>query len=73
LAGLQNSNLIIIACRPSVGKTSLALDIARHAAIKNKEVVGLFSLEMSKEELVDRILCSEAGVSLWKNEDWQTF
>ncbi len=66
LAGLQNSNLIIIACRPSVGKTSLALDIARHAAIKNKEVVGLFSLEMSKEELVDRILCSEAGVSLWK-------
>lgn len=66
LAGLQNSNLIIIASRPSVGKTSLALDIARHAAVKNKEVVGLFSLEMSKEELVDRILCSEAGVSLWK-------
>ena len=66
LAGLQKSNLIIIASRPSVGKTTLALDIARHAAIKNKEVIGLFSLEMSKEELVDRILCSEAGISLWK-------
>ena len=66
LAGLQKSNLIIIASRPSVGKTSLALDIARNAAVKHKETVGLFSLEMSKEELVDRILCSEAGVSLWK-------
>jgi len=66
LAGLQKSNLIIIASRPSVGKTTLALDIARHAAVKNKEVIGLFSLEMSKEELVDRILCSEAGISLWK-------
>lgn len=66
LAGFQKSNLIIIAARPSVGKTSFALDIARHVAIKNKECVGLFSLEMSKEELVDRILCAEAGVSLWK-------
>lgn len=66
LAGFQKSNLVIIAARPSVGKTSLALDIARHAAVKSKESIGLFSLEMSKEELVDRILCSEAGVSLWK-------
>lgn len=66
LAGLQKSNLVIIAARPSVGKTSLALDIARHAAVKGQETIGLFSLEMSKEELVDRILCSEAGVSLWK-------
>ncbi|MDD3284149.1 MAG: replicative DNA helicase [Patescibacteria group bacterium] len=66
LAGFQKSNLIIIAARPSVGKTSFALDIARHVATKNKECVGLFSLEMSKEELVDRILCAEAGVSLWK-------
>jgi replicative DNA helicase len=66
LAGFQKSNLVIIAARPSVGKTSLALDIARHAAVSGKETVGLFSLEMSKEELVDRILCSEAGVSLWK-------
>jgi replicative DNA helicase len=66
LAGFQKSNLVIIAARPSVGKTSLALDIARHAAVTGKETIGLFSLEMSKEELVDRILCSEAGVSLWK-------
>jgi len=66
LAGLQKSNLVIIASRPSVGKTTFALDIARHAAVKGKETIGLFSLEMSKEELVDRILCSEAGVSLWK-------
>lgn len=66
LAGLQKSDLIILAARPSVGKTSLALDIARQAAIKNKEGVGIFSLEMSKEQLVDRMLCAQAGVSLWK-------
>lgn len=66
LAGLQKSDLIILAARPSVGKTSLALDIARHAAVKSKVPVGVFSLEMSKEQLVDRLLCSEAGVDLWK-------
>ena len=66
LAGLQKANLVIIAARPSVGKTSLALDMARSMATKGKQTVGLFSLEMSKEELVDRILCAEAGVSLWK-------
>ena len=66
LAGLQKSDLIILAARPSVGKTSFALDIARQAAIKSKEGVGIFSLEMSKEQLVDRMLCSQAGVSLWK-------
>ena len=66
LAGLQKSDLIILAARPSVGKTSLALDIARQAATINKAAVGLFSLEMSKEQLVDRMLCAEAGVSLWK-------
>lgn len=66
LAGLQKSDLIILASRPSVGKTSLALDIARQAAIKNKAVVGIFSLEMSKEQLVDRLLCAQAGVSLWR-------
>jgi len=66
LAGLQKSDLIILAARPSVGKTSLALDIARQAAIKSKEGVGIFSLEMSKEQLVDRLLCSQADVSLWK-------
>jgi replicative DNA helicase len=66
LAGLQKSDLIILAARPSVGKTSLALDIARQVAIREKAFVGLFSLEMSKEQLVDRLLCSEAGVDLWK-------
>jgi len=66
LAGLQKSDLIILAARPSVGKTSLALDIARQAAIKSKEGVGIFSLEMSKEQLVDRLLCAQAGVNLWR-------
>lgn len=66
LAGFQNSDLIILAARPSVGKTSLAMDLARQVAIKNKKAVGIFSLEMSKEQLVDRMLCAQANVSLWK-------
>jgi replicative DNA helicase len=66
LGGLQKSDLVILAARPSVGKTALALDIARQAAIKNKKGVGIFSLEMSKEQLVDRMLCSQANVNLWK-------
>jgi len=66
LAGLQKSDLVILAARPSVGKTSLALDIARSVAVRDKVPVGVFSLEMSKEQLVDRMLCSEAGVDLWK-------
>ncbi len=66
LAGLQKSDLIILAARPSVGKTSFALDIARQVAIKNKAGVGIFSLEMSKEQLVDRMICAQANVSLWK-------
>jgi len=66
LAGLQKSDLIVIAARPSVGKTSLAMDIARHAATQMKVPTGIFSLEMSKEQLVDRLLCAEAGVDLWK-------
>ena len=66
LAGLQKSDLIVLAARPSVGKTSLALDIARNVATKHKVPVGIFSLEMSKEQLVDRLLCSEANVDLWK-------
>lgn len=66
LAGLQNSDLVILAARPSVGKTSLALDIARNAAIKTKKPVGIFSLEMSKEQLVDRLICAEAGIDLWR-------
>lgn len=66
LAGLQNSNLIILAARPSLGKTSLALDVARSVAVKSKIPVGIFSLEMSREEVVDRLLCSEAMVGLWE-------
>ncbi|HBF67105.1 MAG TPA: replicative DNA helicase [Candidatus Magasanikbacteria bacterium] len=66
LAGLQKSDLVILAARPSVGKTSLALDIARHVAAKEKIPVGIFSLEMSKEQLVDRFICAEARVDLWK-------
>ena len=66
LAGLQKSNLVILAARPSLGKTTLALDIARRVAIENKMKVGIFSLEMSKEELTDRFLCAQAGVGLWK-------
>ncbi|MBI3115679.1 MAG: replicative DNA helicase [Candidatus Kerfeldbacteria bacterium] len=66
LAGLQKSDLIILASRPSVGKTTLALDIARLVAIKQKLPVGIFSLEMSKEQLVDRLICAEGGVDMWK-------
>lgn len=66
LGGLQRSDLIILAARPSVGKTSFAMDIARQSAVKYKVPVGIFSLEMSKEQLVDRMICAEAGVDLWK-------
>lgn len=66
LAGLQKSDLIVLAARPSLGKTSLALDIARHVAVKEKLPVGIFSLEMSKHDVVDRLLAAEAGVDLWK-------
>jgi len=66
LAGLQRSDLIILAARPSVGKTSFVLDIARQSAIRHKSSIGMFSLEMSKEQLVDRMLCAEANVSLWR-------
>lgn len=66
LGGLQRSDLVILAARPSVGKTSLAMDIARHAAVHGKVPVGVISLEMSKEQLVDRMICSEANVDLWR-------
>ena len=61
-AGLHRGDLIIVAARPSLGKTSLCLNIAEHAAIKNKNSVGIFSLEMSKEQLVKRLLCSESRI-----------
>jgi len=66
LAGMQKSDLIILAARPSVGKTTLALDIARQAAVKGKIPVGIFSLEMGKEQLVDKLLCAQSNVSLWR-------
>lgn len=66
LAGLQKSNLVILAARPSVGKTSLALSIAQNASVVNKKKVGFFSLEMSKEELVDRLLVSQADIDAWR-------
>ncbi len=66
LAGLQKSNLIILGARPSVGKSSLGLDLVRHAATKEKIPVGIFSLEMSKEEVIDRLICAEANIDLWK-------
>ncbi len=66
LAGLQKSDYIILAARPGIGKTTLALDIMRNIAINAKKAVGLFSLEMSSSQLVDRVLCSEANIDLWK-------
>ena len=66
IAGLQNSNMIIIAARPSQGKTSLALNIAQHAAVKEKVPVGFFSLETSKEQLVDRLLSAQSNVDAWR-------
>ncbi len=66
LAGFQKSDLIILAARPSVGKTSLALDIARMTAIKHGTPVGIFSLEMDSQQLVDRMLAAEAKVSAWQ-------
>ncbi len=66
LAGLQNSDLIILAARPSVGKTALALDIVRHAACRKKIPVCIFSLEMSVQQLTDRLLSAESFVDSWK-------
>lgn len=65
LSGLQNSDLVILAARPSVGKTTLALDIARHASLKHKTPTVIFSLEMSAQQLVNRMLASEAQVNAW--------
>ncbi|MCC7500386.1 replicative DNA helicase [Candidatus Nomurabacteria bacterium] len=78
LAGFQKSDLIILAARPSMGKTSLALDIARQAAINHKAVVGIFSLEMAAQQLIDRMVAAEAKVNSWNlrtghindQEDW---
>lgn len=77
-SGFQAGDLVVIAARPSLGKTALALNIAAHAAIENKKAVGIFSLEMSKESLVIRLLCSEGSIDSHKlrtgfssREDWK--
>lgn len=66
LAGMQDSNLLILAARPGVGKTSLALNVGLHVAMRHKMPVAMFSLEMSKEELVDRLLVSQADTDAWR-------
>lgn len=65
LGGFQRSDLIILAARPSMGKTALALNFAHNVAMKAGFPVVMFSLEMSKEQLVDRLLAAEAGVDAW--------
>lgn len=76
--GLQPSDLILVAARPSMGKTALVLNIARNVAVKAKKCVAFFSLEMSKEQLVQRLLCSEAKIDSQKlrigaleDKDWK--
>jgi len=66
LAGFQPSDLIILAARPSIGKSSLALNFADHIACEEKIPVGIFSLEMSKEQVIDRFLCLRGAVDSWK-------
>ncbi|HVA11383.1 MAG TPA: replicative DNA helicase, partial [Candidatus Dormibacteraeota bacterium] len=65
LAGFQKSDLIILAARPSMGKTAMALNFAHNIAVQSHEAVLMFSLEMSKEQLVDRLLSIESGVDAW--------
>lgn len=68
-SGLQSTDLIILAARPAVGKTSLALNVAQHVSIREGRSVGVFSLEMSKEQIGFRVLCSEADVDAKKVRD----
>lgn len=66
LSGLQESNLIVLAARPGQGKTAFVINIAQFVSAVGKNPVGVFSLEMSKEELVDRLLISQANIDAWK-------
>nr|WP_240503531.1 replicative DNA helicase [Natranaerobius trueperi] len=77
LSGLQPSDLVILAARPSMGKTTLALNMAQHIAVKEDRPVAIFSLEMSKDQLVQRMLCAEAQIDAHRlrtgnlsSEDW---
>ena len=76
-SGLQKSDLIVIAARPSMGKTALCLNIAEHVGITQKKIIAMFSLEMSKEQVIQRMVCSRAGVDANKmrfgqlqQDDW---
>ncbi|KKW48082.1 MAG: Replicative DNA helicase [Parcubacteria group bacterium GW2011_GWA1_59_11] len=66
LSGLQKSDFVVIGARPSLGKTTLAMNIALHAALKANITVGIFSLEMSREQVIDRLIAAESNVPLWK-------
>ena len=66
LSGLQRSDFIVVGARPSYGKTAFVLDIARHIGVEVGAPVGIFSLEMSREQVTDRIIAAEAQVDLWK-------
>lgn len=66
LSGLQKSDLVVLAARPSLGKTSFALGMARHVAGELKKPVAIFSLEMSRDQIVDRLIAAEAGINLWR-------
>lgn len=66
LAGLQKSDLVILASRPSMGKSALAMNIASYVSVNEKTPVGIFSLEMSKDQLVDRLIADHAGIDLWR-------
>ena len=66
LSGMQQSNLLILAARPGQGKTAMVMNIAQYIAVNEKMPVGIFSLEMSKEELVDRLLVAQADVDAWR-------
>jgi replicative DNA helicase len=66
LAGMQDSNLLILAARPGIGKTAFVLNVAQYLAVKEDIPVGFFSLEMSKEELVDRLLVAQADIDAWR-------
>lgn len=66
LSGFQNSDLVILAARPSLGKTALALNFAKNAAVDFNIPVGIFSLEMPTQQIVDRLLASESSIDLWK-------
>ena len=66
IGGFQPANLVILAARPSMGKTAFALNIARNVGGGPSKGVAIFSLEMSKMEVVNRLMCSEARVDIWR-------